>query len=424
MADGNETAPEDRQGEIVIIGAGIVGACCAAYLALEGRRVVVVDAEEPGCGASYGNAGALSPGSCLPLSMPGILRKVPSWLLRRDGPLVVRPGYALKALPWLARFVAAGRISRVESIADALRALHAPTHDCYRPLIEAAGASSLVRRTGSLVVYRTAESFSSGSFDRKMRRERGARFEVLDAPDIAELVPALGSQFAKAILQSDHGFVANPKALTVKLLGVALARGGRLIRGRATAIAEDGEGVRIRLASGEPVSGRHVVIATGAWSGKLLKPLAIRVPLESQRGYHLHLSDPGIELPLPVSFSEAKFYATPMSNGLRLAGTVEFAGLDAAPDYRRARQVGAMAERWFPGLNLQASTHWMGHRPCLPDSLPVIGLAPGRHRIWLAFGHGHNGMTGAPATGRLIAELVAGRTPFIDPTPYRAERFS
>lgn len=411
------------QSRIIVIGAGIVGACCAAYLARDGHAVILLEAKEPAAGASRGNAGALSPGSCVPLSGPGVLRKVPSWLLHPDGPLVVRPSYLPRALPWLAQFVQAGRPERFQAIADALRSLHAPTHECYRPLLQAAGAEELIRRTGSLVVYRTAAAFQSAANEWEMRRQRGATFEVLGGAELRRLVPALSPDFERAVLQPDHGYVASPQALVEALVRSVVAQGGQLVHGTAVRITDEPAAVRIDVDGGETLFADRAVLAAGAWSKPLLAGLPIRIPLESQRGYHVHLPEPGIALPLPVSFAEAKFYATPMRDGLRLAGTVEFAGLKAAPDFRRARSLAALARRWLPELQFDNASEWMGHRPCLPDSLPAIGPIPRTPRVLLAFGHGHNGMTSAPVTGRLIADAVAGRKPFIDPDPYRPERF-
>lgn len=423
IQDTQAQLPESGRKRIVVVGAGIVGACCAAWLALDGHTVVLLDAADPGSGASFGNAGALSPGSCVPLAMPGMLRKVPSWLMRADGPLVVRPAYFPKALPWLLRFAAAGRPDRIGAIADAMRALHRHTHDSYRPLLKAAGASDLVRRSGALVVYRTGAGFDAGAAEWRMRQERGAEFEVLEGPEIRQLVPALSADFEKAVLQTDHGHVANPQALVAALVDLVRRRGGDCVRAQARAVTDDGDRVRIDLAGAEPLMADLCVLAAGAWTGRLLRGMGLSIPLESQRGYHLHIAAPGIDLPLPVSFADGKFYATPMAGGLRLAGTVEFAGLDAPPNYDRATQVGRLARQWLPDLALADATPWMGHRPCLPDSLPVIGPIPGRRRLLCAFGHGHNGMTSAPSTGRMIADMVAGRPDFIDPRPYRIERF-
>lgn len=409
---------------VAVVGGGIVGVCCAAYLQRDGHLVTLVEATEPGAGASRGNAGALSPWSCVPLSMPGTVRKVPSWLSDPDGPLVIRPFYLPRVLPWLLRFIAAGNEQRVEAIGDALRALHGPTYECYQPLLRDAGVENLIRRTGALTVYRDKAAFESSAREWDMRRRRGANPQVLGPKELADLVPALAPGFQRGVLQHDHGYVSDPHRLTTALAQAVTARGGELVIGRVAAIMQNHEGgIGLRLADGRVIAADRVILAAGAWSLPLTKGLGVRIPLETQRGYHVTVAESGIALPLPVSFAEAKFYATPMSFGLRIAGTVEFAGLRASPNYRRAEQLSKLAKRWLPGLNTDGATMWMGHRPCLPDSLPVIGPSPRDPRVFFAFGHGHNGMTTAPVTGRLIADLVAGRKPFIDPTPYRPARF-
>jgi len=418
MSQNNKGTPR-----IVVVGAGIVGACCAAYLVREGYSVTMLEAEEPAAGASRGNAGALSPGSCIPLSMPGMLKDVPRWLMDRNGPLVIRPSYFLQSLPWLLRFLAAGQPERIPAIVDALHALHSPVFDSYKPILEAAGAQSLVRQSGCIVVYRSRKGLDSSMGGWKMRQDRGITFEILDRSGIRDLVPALADKFECAVLQPEHGYVTNPHSLVLRIVEYVTGSGGTLRNGRVVGIEQHDRAVSVRLENGERLEADRVIVAAGAWSKPLVKALGLSVPLETQRGYHLHLPSPGIELPLPVSFVDAKFYATPMEHGIRLAGTVEFARPSAEPDYARARQLGTLASNWLPGLQLTGATEWMGRRPCLPDSLPVIGPLPSDNRILLAFGHGHNGMTSAPTTGRLIADLIAGRKPFIDIAPYRPDRF-
>lgn len=418
MPTSTNTAPR-----IVVVGAGIVGACSAAYLKREGYAVTLLEAEAPAAGASSGNAGALSPGSCIPLATPGMLWDVPKWLTDPDGPLVVRPSYALQAMPWLLRFIAAGRANRIDAIANALHALHSPVYDSYQPLLQASGAGNLVRQSGSLVVYRQRSALESAMSGWQMRRDRGISFDVLEQKALHDIAPALAPDFTCAVLQPDHGYVVDPRVLVVKLVDHFRASGGELVTGRAQRIVRGGAGISIHLDGGRTIETDRIVVAAGAWSKTLLSGFGVNVPLETQRGYHLHLPQPGIDLPMPVSFSESKFYATPMAGGLRLAGTVEFASASAPPNYKRARRLGAIAEKWLPGLALEGASEWMGRRPCLPDSLPVIGALPADPRIILAFGHGHNGMTSAPTTGRVVADLVAGRKPFIDLAPYRPDRF-
>lgn len=414
---------KSRPPHIVVVGAGIVGACCAAYLRREGHDVTIIEADKPAAGASRGNAGALSPGSCIPLSMPGILKDVPRWITDPNGPLVVRPSYALQALPWLLRFVAAGKASRIDAIADALHALHSPVYHSYQPLLQASGAGALIRQSGSIVLYRKRRGLDAALAGWQMRRERGISFDLLDRKGVYDLLPALAPDFECAVHQPQHGYVVDPEALVTKLIDHFRVSGGELVIGRVTEVARSGDKVSIALDDGRSLYADRIVIAAGAWSKPLLARFGLTIPLESQRGYHLHLPNPGIELRLPISFSDGKFYATPMAGGLRLAGTVEFARPSAPPDFRRARHLGVLAQNWLPGLNLAGASEWMGRRPCTPDSLPMIGALPGEPSILLAFGHGHNGMTSAPTTGRVIADLVAGRPTFIDLAPYRPDRF-
>jgi len=408
---------------IVVVGAGIVGVCCASYLRRDGHPVTLVEREGPGEGTSKGNAGALSPGSCVPLAMPGIVRKVPGWLTDPEGPLSIRPAYLPRALPWLVRFVRSARPERVEEISDALRALHRHVFESYEPLVRQARCEDLIRRTGTMVVYRSEQAFLSSRREWDLRRARGAEVKELSAAELQELEPALASTHAHGMLSPDHGYVANPHRLVTRLAEQFVADGGRLERGHVRALRRNADETVTLQLDGREITAAKVVIATGAWSSALTSTIGVSLPLESQRGYHVTLTDPGFEPRIPVSSSEGKFYATPMEGGLRVAGTVEFAGLDAPADFRRARRLLAQVKTLYPQVRTESFTEWMGHRPCMPDSLPVIGPAPGNPGVFLAFGHGHNGMTSAPVTGRLIAEMVASRASFIDAAPYSAQRF-
>ena len=409
---------------IAVIGAGIVGVSAASYLLRDGHRVTLVDRDGPGEGASKGNAGAISPGSCVPLAMPGTLGKVPKWLLDPDGPLVVRPSYFPKAAPWLLRFAMAGREGRVAPIADALRGLHGLAFDSYAPLLANAQAGHLIRRSGCLVVYRSRTAFEASAREWTMRRERGVHVEALDGEALRDMEPALSPALACGVFLPEHGYTTDPYRLVKVLADRFVLDGGAFRKAEARALrARADDGVELVMADGATTGFDKVVIAAGAWSGALTATIGLRLPLETQRGYHVTLADAGIAPKIPVASSEDKFYATPMEGGLRVAGTVEFAGLDAAPDFGRARRLLVQLKVLYPEARTEPFSEWMGHRPCFPDSLPVIGPAPGVANVILAFGHGHNGMTSGPVTGRLIADIVAGRSPPIDLGPYRPDRF-
>jgi D-amino-acid dehydrogenase len=226
------------------------------------------------------------------------------------------------------------------------------------------------------------------------------------------------------VLLPDHGYLTSPYRLVKSLAAQLVADGGRIERTAVRSLHRDGgDAMSVVLDDGRKLAAARVVVAAGAWSSRLLLPLGIRIPLETQRGYQVTIADAGIDPKLPVNVSEAKFYATPMEEGLRVAGTVEFAGLDAPPVYRRARRLLEQVRDLYPRVRVDKFTEWMGHRPCLPDTLPAIGSPRGHPGVLLAFGHGHNGMTSGPVTGRLIADMVAGRQTFIDPTPFSPNRF-
>lgn len=409
---------------ILVVGAGVVGVCCAAYLQRDGHEVVLVERDEPAAGTSKGNAGALSPGSCVPLAMPGVFGKVPGWLTDPDGPLTIRPRYFPRAFPWLARFVLSARPARVAQISDALRALHRHVYDCYAPLAANARCESLIRASGALSVYRSERAFQQSQSDWQIRRDRGAELVPLLGAALREVEPSIAPAYTHAMLMPDHGYVVNPERLVKALAAQFVVDGGRIERAAvATIRRQPDRSLALVLEGGRELAADRVVVAAGAWSSRVLKGLGVRLPLETQRGYHVTLTDPGVEPRLPLAVSDGRFYATPMEGGLRVAGTVEFAGLDAPPEYRRARVLLDQVRSLYPGVRTERFTEWMGHRPCLPDSLPAVGTPRGQPGLFLAFGHGHNGMTSGPVTGRLIADLVAGRRPFIDVAPYSPDRF-
>jgi D-amino-acid dehydrogenase len=408
---------------IVVIGGGIVGVACASYLLRDSHEVTIVDPDGFGERTSKGNAGAVSPGSCIPLAMPGTFGKIPRWLTDKDGPLAIKPGYFPRAALWLLRFGLAARASRIEPIADALFALHSRTFDCYAPLLKNAQADDLIRRTGCLVVYESDEEFAASEREWEMRRRRGVPLQMLSADEMFQLEPNLSRHYRRGVLQTEHGYVVDPYRLVQRLAAKFIADGGRLVRGTAERFTRsDGKVIAVETSAGALVAD-HVVIAAGVWSRALMRQLGTDVPLESQRGYHVTLTAPSIEPRLPISPAKAKIYATPMEMGLRVAGTVEFAGIDAPPNFARARRLLVQVKAMYPKVDTAAFTEWMGQRPCLPDSLPVIGPLRDSPNVLLAFGHGHNGMTSGPVTGKVIADLVAGRPAAFDLAPYRADRF-
>jgi D-amino-acid dehydrogenase len=410
-----------------VIGGGIVGVCAASWLQRDGHSVFLIECDEPGRGASFGNAGCFNGSSVTPVAMPGVARNVPRWLFDPLAPLALRWSYLPTVAPWLLRFVRAGTPEKARAAARALRPLVGPTLEALKPLVAAAGAEDLVHRLGHLYVYRSDESLQRDRFAWDLRRENGVAVDEFDADELRQLEPALSRDYVRGVLVRENGHTSNPLRL-VELLVESFARaGGELVRARAHGFRLEGH----RLTAIETDSGAlpadAAVVCAGAYSKPLAAALGDKVPLETERGYHLMIRDPEAMPRIPTADADGKFVATPMETGLRFAGTVEFAGLEAPPDWRRADILLEQGRKMLPGL---AASHpkeristWMGHRPSLPDSLPVLGPSGASPDVIYAFGHGHVGMTSAPMTGKVVADLVTGRPPSIDIAPFSAVRF-
>jgi D-amino-acid dehydrogenase len=408
---------------VTIIGAGIVGVATALCLRREGRDVTLVDMRPPGEYCSFGNAGILSPGSCVPLATPGVQWKVPGYLMDPMGPLTIRWSYLPKAAPWLLRFLAASTPARVEGIANALRPLLKQTFDAYMPLAKDAGVPDLIRQTGYVVAYEKRASYVGDHLAWKLRRDRGVIVEEIDGERLREFVPELNGNYEIGLYLPEQGFVANPGRL-VKALAAAFEReGGVVLQRRVLDMEIGGQGPRALLTDSGALPVEALVVCAGAHSNEFTSRLGDNVPLEAERGYHVTYSDPRVTLPMPVFLPEYKFFVTPMEMGLRIAGQSEFAGVDAEPNYTRADILAKHMERLFPQISSADTTKWMGRRPSMPDSLPVIGRSTHFANTFYAFGHGHVGLCGGAPTARIIADLIAGREPSIDITPFRPNRF-
>ncbi len=408
---------------ITLIGAGIVGIATASYLRRDGHAVTVVDMRPPGEYCSFGNAGILSPGSCVPQALPGVLGKVPGYLSDPLGPLAIRPGHFLKALPWFLQLVAASRLSRVEQIANALRPLLKQTFDAYAPLVQHAQVTDLIRQTGYTVAYSSRAAFERDALPWKLRRDRGVLMEELDAAGVKTKVPQLNGHYEAGLYLPEQGYVANPERLTKSLAAQLQKDGGRILQRKVLDIEVGPDGPRALVTDAGNMPLETLVLCAGSHSNEFTMKLGDKVPLEAERGYHVTFSDPRMTLPMPVFLPQQKVFVTPMEMGLRIAGQSEFAGNEAAPNYSRADVLEKQMQTIFPGISCVDATKWMGRRPSMPDSLPVIGPASKVPNVYYAFGHGHVGLCGGAPTGRALADLIAGRPPAVDLAPFRVTRF-
>ena len=409
--------------DVTVIGAGIVGICCALELANSGLTVRVIDREGPAEGTSFGNAGVISPWSCVPQSLPGQWKNIPRWILSPEGPVALRWTYLPYLMPWLARFLANAQVSRIDRIADGILSLNRNCPDLYRELLRGTGHENLVRDSCYIHVFRDSRQADSGQVQWALRRERGVPMEFVSGDEAREIEPALSPAYQGAVLSRGQARALNPGRLGQVLADKARDLGVVFTRALVRELMPGNSGsFQIRTEQGI-VSSPRAVIAGGAWSARLLAPLGVRVSLEAERGYHVVFANSGVTLNNSVLDGDRKFVASSMEMGLRCAGTAEFAGLDAVPDYRRTKVIARLARDMLPGMNSADISEWMGSRPSTPDSLPCIGPEPGQPGLFAAFGHGHLGLTQAPMTGRLTAAMVCEKSEPIDIAPYRLDRF-
>ena len=416
---------------VVVIGAGIVGAACALELLRDGHGVTIVEPGEPGGeqAASYGNGCWLSPSSVIPMSAPGLWKKVPDYLADPLGPLAIRWRYLPHMLGWLAAFLRAGATpARVRRIAAALRPLVVDCPARHRRLAEEAGVGDLIRRDGLLYVFPTRADFVAEKLSWEVRAENGVRWIELDEDQLRQAEPSIDRRYRFGLLVEEGGHCTDPGAYVSALVAHAVAQGARLERSSATGFRIEGGRLQgVRTESGE-IGCDRAVIAAGAHSRTLAAQVGDRVKLENERGYHATIAAPEAFPRHPIMPSDGKMANTMTLQGLRIAGQVELAGFAAAPNWKRADILRNYALRMYPDLphDLPASRikYWMGHRPSTPDGLPCIGAASGCADVVHAFGHGHVGLAAGPVSGRLVADLLGGTAPVIDPTPYHPARFN
>lgn len=407
--------------DIAILGAGVIGLATALRLAAEGRSVLLIDPDPPGMGASYGNAGTIADYAVMPVGTPEVLKNLPSLLLNRNSPLAIRQAALPALLPWLMRFARQSLPAAAAHNAMAIAALLANAGPLWRDLATEIGGSAILHHRGCLYLYESAKAFRLAGADMAQRRQHGIAVDLIDPDQVAALEPGLppvaggGAFFAQAMFLSDPGTM-------MALLAAAAARAGAgLLCARAARLERQVDGVVV-TGPGLHLHARRVVICAGAHSKALAAQAGDAVPLDTERGYHVEWDMPAPRLGRPTSPSSRGFYLCPMTGRLRVAGTVELGGLTAPPSPHRVRRLIAGARAIFPDLG-EPSRDWMGFRPSMPDSLPVIGPSRAGAEVIHAYGHGHIGLTLAPITARLVADLIAGRQPEVALGPYLPTRF-
>lgn len=415
--------PQDGRGHVTVIGAGAVGVAAAYELVKAGFAVRIVDQLPPGEGCSFGNAGVFAAASAQPLANPKTMLMVPKYLLDPQGPLHIRLRYLPRLMPWLMRFGWHGVFGDKDAATNAMHQLLASSVEDYERLAREAGAPELVRRNGWVYAYNSAVEQRFNTPMIEADRARGFDFDTLGPDELRERLPGISDRYVGGHHIHGIAHTINPGRLVKAIAAETVRRGGEIVEARVERLihSEGRVGVLETSAGDMPVD--RLVIAAGAYSARLTAMIGEPLPLETERGYHVMIKGAKLAHDIPVIDAGLKAVVTPMEEGVRGAGTVEFASLDASENPQRAENLLAMVRRMYPTLEIGPVDTWLGRRPTMPDSLPVIDRARAASNVVYGFGHQHVGLTGAPATARLIRQLVMGETPNADIRPFAAGRF-
>jgi len=410
--------------DAIVLGAGIVGTSVALHLVKRGLSVALVDKRGPGEETSYGNTGVIVGASVFPTAFPRSLKKLIQVALKRAPEANYHWRDLLKVAPWLISYYGFSTPEKLKDSAVKLRPLMSRSVAEHKALLEESGAMKYLRENGWITLYRSDAAFEAMKPQLEFGAQIGVAAQSLDTDGTLALEPSLAPVFRHALMWPDVASLSNPLAVTRAYAARFSALGGVFINGDARSLHRADGKWRVDTNEGH-VDADNVVVALGPWSPDVLEPLGIRVPLGIKRGYHRHFDAKGnASLSRPVIDTEYGYALTPMEQGIRLTTGAEFAARDAPATPVQFDRLMPHAKELFPLGEPNEAEPWLGRRPNMPDSLPVLGRAPGQTGLWLAFGHGHWGLTLGPVTGRLIADMMTGATPFTDPAPYRAERFS
>ena len=418
--DSGET--QDRTPSAIVIGAGITGVAAAIRLRRMGWRVTIIDRAPPGdrAAASYGNAGLLARCSVVPVSTPGLLGKAPAMLLDPDQPLYLRWSYLPRLFPFLVRHLLAGRQDKVRRIATALAGLTGDSVDEHKALASGSPAARYIQTGPYGFLYKDRKAYEKDQWGHDLRAHHGFVPEIVEGPALRELDPALSPDQTFGALFPDHGWLLNPGAYVAALAETFMREGGQIRRGEVASVSAQGA---VTLKGGATMRADKVVLAAGAWSARLAAGLGLHLPMETERGYHLFLRGASQRPPNPWMVVASKAVATPMEDGVRFAGIVEFGGLDAGPSKAPQELLRKTVQRVYPDIDYDEAVDWMGHRPTLADSLPALGEIPGAPAVVCAFGGQHVGLTMGPRLGRMAAQIAAGRPGNEDISAIAPDRF-
>jgi D-lysine oxidase len=411
--------------DVIVLGAGMVGVSVALHLQQRGRDVVLIDRRGPGEETSYGNSGLIQSEGVIPYTFPREFGTILSYALNRRSDVVYQLAALPRLAPWLFRYWLNAAPERIERSARALAPLMAHCVEEHDALIAAAGdaAAGLMRHNGWIRCLRTEESLRQAMANARRLDKYGVDYAVLTGAQLRELEPHVSEKIVGAIHFRGSPSCADPGLLTKAYADLFVRGGGRFLNGDARRLTGDNSGWSLP-GEGGPLEAREVVVTLGPWSDDVFRPLGYKIPLAVKRGYHMHYRVAGnAVLGHPLHDGTGGYMLVPTSRGIRLTTGVEFADRDAPPNPVQLARDELLARELFPLGERLEPVPWLGRRPCLSDMVPVIGRGERHPGLWFAFGHAHHGFTLGPATGRLLAEMMTGETPFTDPCPYGAGRF-
>ena len=408
---------------VAVIGAGIVGLSTAIRLLRQGYNVRLIDPQIPENAASYGNGGALNPSSVIPITVPSLIFKAPGMLLNPNSPLFIRWRYLPKLIPWLVRYLSHCRTSEVNRIANALSVLTSDSYQEHKDLAQGTKAEKFVKPNDYIILYNDRAAFEADAFGWEIRKRLGIKWDVLEGEAYDNFEPSLAGRGFVAVRLPNHGHITDPGLYIQSLTEHFQSMGGELIKASAQGFVIENNQVKAVETTAGQYDCTSLVVTAGIWSGSLAAKLGLNVPLESEGGYHIDLIAPSFTPKVPTLFAAGKFIANPMNGRLRCAGFVEFGGLETPENEAATDLLLKYMKEFFPTLHWKEMRTWKGHRPSTPDSLPVIGKSNRLKNTFFAFGHQHVGMSTGPKTGRIVADIIAGKNPDVDLSPYRPDRF-
>ena len=408
---------------IIVIGAGIVGVSTAIWLQRSGFKVTIIDQKGPATGASHGNAGILAASSIIPVPNPSLIKKLPFYLLSKDSPVFFKMSYLPKMFPFLISYLSKSNLREVNKYAERMTPLIFDTVCQHKSLAKGTGAEKFISYQDYCFGYQTEENFLNDKKVWKLRQKHGLPFEVVNGNEFSNFDPFYKDLFDVIVKCKNHGKINDPGLYVKTLCDHFLSQGGELIISKVNDISSKNLNDVIVKIESDSLIANKIVVATGAWSKKILKKFKIKMPLESERGYHVEYVEPNFYPKVPMMLTSKKFVITPMDGRIRVAGLVEFAGLKTLKRKPPLNLLKNKIKDLFPNLECKEKIEWLGHRPALVDSLPMLGYLDKNKQILVAFGHQHLGLTAGAKTGRIVSDLIIGNDIKLKISNYRPNRF-